>query len=493
MDPRIQLQDLARALPGSARFSGDAAVTGVAYDSRHVQPGDLFVALKGQKQDGHDRVTEAVRRGAVAVLAERSLETSVPVAVVPSTLEALSAVAAHFYGNPSQGMTLVGVTGTNGKTTVTYMLESIFRAAGKKTGVIGTVNYRWLEKSEPAPNTTPLSLDLQKLLARMKQDGVTHVAMEVSSHALALHRVDHVAFSRAVFTNLTRDHLDFHKDMQDYFEAKARLFDLLAEPEPKNKCAIINRDDPWSDKLLARVKTPVLTFALKATSSVGAADISLGPDGTSFLLTAPQGNRLFRLQTVGLHNVSNALAATGAALSLDVPMDRVQAGLESMAGVPGRLERVNGRAPAPFSVFVDYAHTDDALRNVLTTLQPLTRGRLITVFGCGGDRDRTKRPLMGEVAATLSDRVIVTSDNPRTEDPKKILLDIEVGLRRAGSTSYEIVPERAAAIDRALRSAREGDVVLIAGKGHETTQIFHDRTIHFDDRETARAVLDALS
>jgi UDP-N-acetylmuramoyl-L-alanyl-D-glutamate--2,6-diaminopimelate ligase len=436
------------------------------------------------------------------------VDAGVPVVTVPSTLAALASLSARFYGRPSEKLKVVGVTGTNGKTTTTYMIERVLRAARLSAGVIGTVEYRWGGKTEQAPNTTPFSSDLQALLARMRKDRVTHVAMEVSSHALELHRVDDVAFEAAVFTNLTRDHLDFHGTMENYFEAKAKLFDKLAEGQKggKRRFAIINSDDPWSEKLLARLKTDRLTYGVRKPADLFARDIELAAEGTSFLLAAQGKDHPVRLQTVGLHNVYNALAAAGACLALGLPAAAVRKGLAALPGVPGRLERVSrpgkeapsdkpGRrssGDAPFSVFVDYAHTDDALRNVLQALRPLTRGRLIVVFGCGGDRDRTKRPLMGEAAATLADRVIITSDNPRTEDPAKITLDIEVGARRVTTDRYEIVLQREQAIEKAVRAARKGDVVLIAGKGHETYQIFKDRTIDFDDRVVAREALRRL-
>jgi UDP-N-acetylmuramoyl-L-alanyl-D-glutamate--2,6-diaminopimelate ligase len=472
----------------------DPLIRGLVHDSRKAGPGALFVAIKGHKQDGHDHAERAVKAGAAAVLTERPLPLAAPQAVVPSVAKILSPLAARFHGHPSRGMTVAGVTGTNGKTTVTYMLESIFRRAGRRCGVVGTINYRWEGREEKAPNTTPLALDLQELLRRMRDDGVTHAAMEVSSHALALGRADDVAFSVAVFTNLTRDHLDFHRDMNDYFAAKARLFDLLAAAEgTKFRCAIINQDDPWSEKLISRVKTKVLTYGLKGSPAVSAEAVSLSADGTSFTLAAPEGRAAVRMRPVGAHNVSNALAAAGAALAVGATLEAVREGLESLPGVPGRLERVAASRPLPFDVFVDYAHTDDALKNVLDTLRPLAKNKLIAVFGCGGDRDRTKRPLMGEVAAKKADRVIVTSDNPRSEEPAKITLDIEVGLRRTGFRNYEIVLDRAAAIEKALGEASAGDVILIAGKGHETYQIFADRTVDFDDRIAARHVLEKLA
>lgn len=471
------------------------AVRGVSCDTRHTAPGDLFIALKGQKSDGHDLAGEAVKKGAVAVLAERDVAVTVPVVKVPSTPAALSKISAAFFDHPSRALGVVGVTGTNGKTTITYMMESIFHAAGLSSGVLGTINYRWKDKVEDAANTTPQSLDVQRLLHRMKSDGVTHVVMEVSSHALSLHRVDDVAFAGAIFTNLTRDHLDFHKSMDSYYEAKAKLFDLLAASPTeggRDKCGIINADDEWAPKLLARLRVKALTYGLKNKADVTAKNISLTAQGTSFLLSMPSAEAPLSLPLVGRHNVYNALAAAGAAFGLGLPMARIKQGLESLAGVPGRLERVSTPDMPPFSVFVDYAHTDDALRNVLETLRPLTKRRLISVFGCGGDRDKTKRPLMGLVSAKLSDHVVVTSDNPRSEDPKMILKDIEAGMKDNAQGRYEMIEDRKQAIDRAIRLAGPGDVVLLAGKGHETYQIFKDRTIHFDDREVAREALGRL-
>ncbi len=477
--------------------AGNPLIRGVCYDSRRVRPGDLFVALTGRKADGHDFIPQVAAAGAVAVLAERPVESPAPAALVPSTLEALSPVSLRFYGHPSAGLCVVGVTGTNGKTTITYMLESIWKAAGRKSGVIGTVEYRWGKKTERATNTTPFSADIQRLLARMKTDGVTHVAMEVSSHALELHRVDGMEFRAGIFTNLTRDHLDFHQTMENYFEAKAKLFDRLLPTGKKRKFAIINADDAWAEKMLARVRCDRLTYGVRSPADLSAENVSLSAEGTSFDL-AVAGRRVpVRLGSVGMHNVSNALAAAGAALSLGIPMSSVQKGLRSFRGAPGRLERVvlpskkRGVSSAlSFSVFVDYAHTDDALKNVLEALRPLASGRLITVFGCGGDRDRTKRPLMGDVAVRMSDYVIVTSDNPRSEEPQRIALDIEVGIRRTGLSHYEVVLDREQAIRKAVGLAKPGDVVLVAGKGHETYQIFKDRTVDFDDRV---AVQQALS
>ncbi len=471
---------------------GDPEIAGLCFDSRKAAPGDLFVAVKGQKHDGHDHVDDVIRAGAVAVLSERPVDASVPVAVVRAVGPLLSPIAARFYGQPSRGMAVVGITGTNGKTTITYMLERILSAAGFSTGVIGTIEYRWGEKKETAPNTTPMAGDVQRLLASMKADGVTHVAMEVSSHALALQRVEDVAFSVGVFTNLTRDHMDFHKDMDRYFEAKAHLFELL-ERSPGARGAVINNDDEWAGKFIARLKGKPWTYALDNPAEITARDIALTAQGSGFTLMSPRGQQAIRLPLVGRHNVYNALAAVGAAMLLDVPLKTIADALTEMPGVPGRLERVTIGGDIPFNVFVDYAHTDDALRNVLQTLRPLTAGRILVLFGCGGDRDRTKRPMMGETAVKLADRVFVTSDNPRSEDPAKIALDIEVGVRRAGGAKYDVILDREQAIDAALRSAQPGDVVLLAGKGHETYQIFSDRTVDFDDREVSRRILRSLS
>jgi UDP-N-acetylmuramoyl-L-alanyl-D-glutamate--2,6-diaminopimelate ligase len=472
---------------------GDPEVTGLCFDSRKAAPGDLFVAVKGQKHDGHDHVEEVVRAGAAAVLAERPVDAAVPVAVVRAVAPLLSPIASRFYGQPSRAMSVVGVTGTNGKTTITYMLERILAAAGHSPGVVGTIEYRWKDRYEPAPNTTPMAGDVQRLLAAMRDDGVTHVAMEVSSHALALQRVEDVAFSVAIFTNLTRDHLDFHKDMEHYFESKAKLFELL-DRSPAARGAVVNADDPWAAKLLPRIKGKPWTYGLDKPSEVTARDVVLTAQGSAFTLLSPRGQQAIRVPLVGRYNVYNALAATAAALLLDVPLKVIAGALADMPGVPGRLERVTiGGGDVPFSVFVDYAHTDDALKNVLQTLRPLTAGRLLLLFGCGGDRDRTKRPLMGETAVKMADGVFITSDNPRSEEPAKIALDIEVGVRRAGGGKYDVVLDREEAISLALRSARPGDVVLLAGKGHETYQIFKDRTIDFDDREVARRVLRSLT
>lgn len=487
----MKLSELLQGLSWvKAGVSGDPVISGLCFDSRKAVQGDLFVAIKGHHQDGHDHIPQVLHAGAAAVLGERPVDVALPMAVVPAVETVISPIAARFYGHPSRALSVVGVTGTNGKTTITHMLEHIFRRAGGSPGVLGTIAYRWAGREEAAPNTTPMAGDVQRLLAAMKSDKVTHVAMEVSSHALALHRVEDVAFAVAVFTNLTRDHLDFHKDMDRYFSAKARLFELL-ERSPSPRGAVINADDPWAEKFMAKLTGKPLTYGLDKTSDVTARDLVMTAQGSAFTLMSPKGQTSLRTPLVGRHNVYNALASAAAALLLDVPLKTIQSALADMPGVAGRLERVAlAEGETSFEVFVDYAHTDDALKNVLQALRPLAKGRLIVLFGCGGDRDRSKRPLMGEAAVTLADHVFITSDNPRSEDPEKITVDIEMGAQRAqGGGTYEVVVDREEAINRAIRMASTGDVVLLAGKGHETYQIFKDRTIHFDDREMARKVL----
>jgi UDP-N-acetylmuramoyl-L-alanyl-D-glutamate--2,6-diaminopimelate ligase len=416
------------------------------------------------------------------------METPCPLILVKDSLGAMGLVSDAFYGHPSGEMAVIGVTGTNGKTTITYLLEKIFMTAGLNCGVIGTINYRLGNRLWPAARTTPLAPDLQRLLREMTNAGARSVVMEVSSHALALKRVDGINFRAGVFTNLTRDHLDFHKTMKEYFKAKARLFQLLREgKEPENKTAIINADDSWGSKLLTQARTRVLTYGMNPSCDLRAASVKLDTSGTHFEFHHRGRNLPVRMKLLGQHNVYNALAAIGAALAAGIDEAAAVAGVESLQGVPGRLEKIgNGKDPV---VLVDYAHTEDALQRALETVRTFKPRRLIVVFGCGGDRDRGKRPPMGETAARLADRVIVTSDNPRSEDPRKIILDIEVGIRKVRTEGYEIYPDRAEAIHKAITGAGAGDVVLIAGKGHETTQIYADRTVPFDDREVARAVL----
>lgn len=470
-------------------------ILGMSQDSRQIKPGFLFFALQGSKTDGNRHIKEAIERGAVAVVSELKTPPA-PVSLsavwieVSDIVSAMGAMADLFYGHPSGGLTVFGVTGTNGKTTTTYFLESIIAACGGRAGVAGTVNYRLAGKTiEDSVNTTPISLHIQRLLAQFRQGGATHAAMEVSSHALALKRVDEIDFDAAIFTNLSRDHLDFHKTRGEYFEAKARLFDLLcrASSSKKNRVAVINHDDPACENLKRRcVDARVITYGLGA-AQFRAENLQLGLAGTRFDIVF-EGTRLHaEICLVGEHNVYNALAAAAAAIGLGMDPALVLKGLKALAVVPGRLEPV--AAGQDFHVFVDYAHTDSALETVLSYLRKLPHNKLITVVGCGGDRDKTKRGPMGIAACDFSDLAIITSDNPRTEDPLAIIADIENGLKAAGRANYKIEPDRRAAIEEAVRLAEPNSIILLAGKGHENYQILKDKTIHFDDREAALAAI----
>ena len=477
----------------------DAEVRDLRHDSRAVQPGDLFFALPGSKTDGNRHARQAVAAGAVVVVSE--LEPPPAPVSLPATWVqvedaalAMSRMADDFFGHPSGALPVVGVTGTNGKTTTTYFLESIARAAGGKPGVVGTVDCRLDGRSVAAsPNTTPVALELQRLLARFRDTGATLAALEVSSHALALRRVEDVSFDAAVFTNLASDHLDFHKTREEYLRAKLHLFELLTRPataKPRN-FAVINADDPAAAAFRrAAAGSETVLYGLQEGAQVRAADLELGPRGTRFDILR-QGRRLpARISLAAEHNVLNALAATAAAMALGYPEEAVLRGLAALERVPGRLESV--AAGQDFTVLVDYAHTAMALDTVLGHLAKVPHRRLITVFGCGGDRDRTKRGPMGVAACGRSDFAVVTSDNPRSEDPLAIIADIETGLRTAGLKNYKIEPDRGRAIAMAVGMAGPGDIVLIAGKGHEAFQILKDRTAAFDDRETARETLRKL-
>lgn len=469
------------------------AVTGIADDSRRVAPGDCFVAVPGLKQDARRFVPDAVRRGATLVVTEGAALPDVPVAqvLVPSAREALGRLAGAYHGHPSRLLTVVGITGTNGKTTTSYLVEALLRARGFKTGVIGTIQYRLGERTLPAGQTTPDALALQAMLATMYEDGVRGVAMEVSSHALAQGRVEGLKLDVAVFTNLTQDHLDFHGTLDEYRRAKRRLFELLARADKPGRTAVINADDPSGNEMTRGLSVPVLTFGLRPGASIHAREWSSTLDGVRLVADTPRGEVTLVSPLIGEHNVMNLLAAIGVGLALDLAPDAVAGALAGVGTVPGRFEQV--REGQPFLVVVDYAHTPDALERVLGTARKLTAGRLAVVFGCGGDRDRGKRPLMGEIAARLGDRVWVTSDNPRSERPEAIIEEVLAGTRRAGGGIGRVVTQadRRLAIEDALGWARAGDTVVIAGKGHETYQIVGGRTLPFDDRDVARQALRA--
>ncbi|MBX5464289.1 MAG: UDP-N-acetylmuramoyl-L-alanyl-D-glutamate--2,6-diaminopimelate ligase [Clostridia bacterium] len=491
----MQLSE-ALALCDVREILGDASaeVTGVAYDSRRVRPGDLFVAVPGFRTNGHLYVQEAVARGASAVLAEQPVAAGGrPVALVADSRRALAWVAAQFYGHPSKTLRVVGVTGTNGKTTTTFLVHGILsRRLG--TGLIGTVTNVVGARRLPVEHTTPESPDLQRMLRDMVEAGDRAVAMEVSSHALSLHRVETVEFDVGVFTNLSQDHLDFHGDLEHYIEAKALLFRALGQsywgaPKEGPKGAVLNADDPVSGRMAEVTRVPVLRYGLEATADLRGRVLAMESGSTRVAVEGLFGRAELRLPLPGRFNVYNALAALGATCLLGVPLEEAVAALAEAPAVPGRFERIEG--PQPFTVVVDYAHTPDGLENVLRTARELARGRVIVVFGAGGDRDRGKRPQMGAVAARWADLVVLTSDNPRSEEPEAILDEIEQGLAGTGA-AYLRRADRRQAIREAIAAAAPGDLVLIAGKGHETYQIFRDRTIHFDDREEARAALADL-
>jgi UDP-N-acetylmuramoyl-L-alanyl-D-glutamate--2,6-diaminopimelate ligase len=466
----------------------ELSITQVANDSRKVEPGALFVAVQGVATNGNLFAEEAVARGAVAVLSADAAPVTwpkeVPWVQVAEPRKALAVAAANFYGQPANELQLVGVTGTNGKTTTTSLIESILHAAGAKTGLFGTIAYRTPERTFPAPNTTPESLDLQSFFAEIREQHGTYAIMEASSHALALDRLWGCHFAAAVFTNLTRDHIDFHKTFDNYFEAKRKLFEGTGEGAPD--VAVINTDDEWGKKLVGLAKR-TLTYGLQGEPDLSARKFHLSFEGLDFQAQTPSGKVQVQTRLVGRINVYNILAAIGAAQGLGISNAIIETGIQNLEAVAGRFQRVDHGQP--FLVVVDYAHTDDALENLIKTGRELNaKGRIITMFGCGGSRDRTKRPIMGETSGRLSDLSILTSDNPRQEDPLKIISDIVVGMQKSGG-KYLIEADREKAIRLAIEEARAGDIVLLAGKGHEDSQEFADRTIHFDDREEARKAL----
>lgn len=498
----LTLQELLSGLEGCRlRGAENLTVTGVAYHSGEVAEGGVFVALKGARTDGHRFVAQALDRGAAAIVSEQEVLVPDGVATVqvPQARLALAHLAAAFYGHPSRELTIVGITGTNGKTSTTYILEAILEHAGRHVGVLGTVNYRAGQKTWPAPVTTPESLDLQKLLRAMCDLKVSHVFMEVSSHALDLRRVDRTAFDVGVFTNLSQDHLDYHRDLEDYFAAKSRLFLGLLANGGAPGLAVLNLDDPRGRELHRRVRGPALTYGCHPDSQVRPLSYQFRPHGIQARLTSPAGELEIDSKLVGPFNLANILAAVATALGLGLSPAEVARGIAALNGVPGRLERFG--PPEGPAVFVDYAHTPAAVAQALGALQELNFSRLITVFGCGGDRDRTKRPLMGRAAAAGSQLVVVTSDNPRGEEPLAIIKEIEPGLIAAGlakiseaaakrgAEGYLVVPDRREAIRLAVGLARPGEAVLVAGKGHENYQIWGAERRHFDDREEVAQAL----
>ena len=473
------------------------SVTDVTHKSEEVKEGSLFIAIQGSRFDGHQLLKEVAQKGAVAALVEKKVTVSIPKIPVTDTKEALIRVSQHFYGDPTSQLVVIGVTGTNGKTTFTFLMESILKVAEYRPGVIGTINCRFGEETWSAGLTTPDAMTLQRLCARMRNKGATHLVMEVSSHSLDQGRVAGCHFDQAVFTNLTQDHLDYHGDMEGYFAAKSRFFNQYLPASAKlKKLAVINIEDPFGQRLCGQISAPYCTYGGEGADFY-AENIILGLDGTSFYLHTPLGNIKMKTPLIGHHNVANILAAVAAASGLNLDLTTMAEGVQSLTKVPGRLERIPHDR---LYVFVDYAHTDDALTHVLTNLKALKgNGTLTTVFGCGGDRDKTKRPLMGKAVGRWSDAAIITSDNPRGEDPLQIISHIEQGMtglmqrsHRARLHEYHVEVDRKKAIWTALSQATPGDIVLIAGKGHETEQVIAGQRFPFDDRIVAKEALECL-
>jgi len=477
------------------RIIGDSAadIGSLAVDSRKVEPGCLFFCVPGHAADGHDFAGQAITKGAAALVTERELPIAATQMIVPDVRQALALIADYFYGRPSHKLRPIGVTGTNGKTTTTYLIERIWADAGVAAGVIGTIETRYAGESFPMSGTTPGVLELQQILRDMVEAGTERCVMEVSSHALDQGRVKGCSFRTAIFTNLTQDHLDYHGTMEAYESAKGLFFSRLGNTysdDPRERTyAVLNADDEASARFAKMTAAEVLTYGIEKKADLQASEVRITAGGTSFKLDSFRGSRHVKLKLVGKFNVYNALAALGAALCEGIGLDEAITSLERIGGVPGRVEPVD--AGQEYAVIVDYAHTPDGLENVLNTVKELATGKVICVFGCGGDRDRTKRPIMGRIASELSDKIIVTSDNPRTEDPALIIRDIEAGLKGAGVSRdrYELEPDRRAAIEKAVEMASPGDVVLIAGKGHEAYQIVGDVTYDFDDRLEAKEAI----
>jgi UDP-N-acetylmuramyl-tripeptide synthetase len=484
----------------------DPEIGSIHYRAQDVHPGGVFVAIPGGSADGHDFIDQALSRGACVIVTQKETRIDVPAVQVTDTRKALAMISAAFYGNPSEALTLIAITGTNGKTTTAYIIEGILQKAGFRVGVIGTINYRYADKTFDNPVTTPESLDLQRILAEMKQSGITHVVMEVSSHAIDLSRIEHCWFDVAVFTNLSQDHLDFHGNMKAYWSTKKRLFSeyLSAGPKKDHARAVINCSTSRGLELAQELTLPVLRVGDADNTDVRDIEVQCRLDGISGRIQMPGSDFEIQSPLVGQHNVENILCAVGVAVVLELTPEIIRTGVETVSHIPGRLEHIENQVGR--YVYVDYAHTPDALENVIKAVLALTTDRVICVFGCGGDRDREKRPLMGEIAVRHCDLSIVTSDNPRSEKPITIIEHILTGIKKGNAVAYSpadlkngykrkgyvVEPDRQRAIALGIKVSRPGDTVLIAGKGHETYQILGSQTIDFDDREIARSVLDEL-
>jgi len=523
----MKLSELIKYLPNKQIMGNlEIPIQGITYDSRMVSKDFLFAAIKGQHLDGSRFIPDAIKHGMSAILAEEPVTPPTPPLIkgwiggvtqiiVPDVREAMAILAAAFYGEPSKKLTLLGVTGTNGKTTITYLVESILKAAGFNVGVVGTINFRYANKIVNAPHTTPEAPDLQNIFKQMVDNGVTHCIMEVSSHSLAQKRVDGSRFVGGIFTNLTQDHLDYHKTMEGYFESKTRLFtDFIAKE--KNGFSVINIDDPWGVRLKTQdSRFKILGYSLKQETEIHPVKVSFSEKGLEAMLNTPIGSVKISSLLLGEYNLQNIMAAVGVGIGLGLDKQIIENGIANLKRVNGRLERILSNNFFGFQAVVDYAHTGDALERVLNTLRPLTKGRLITVFGCGGDRDRGKRPIMGEIATRLSDFTIITSDNPRTEDPLEIIKEIETGIntgvrdQRPGvrkisdaefqelqtpnselRIAYAVIPDRHEAIKAAINMAAPQDIILVAGKGHEDYQIIGSTKIHFNDSEEIKRAME---
>ncbi len=470
----------------------DIEINGIASDSNNVKSGFAFIGIKGLKADGHNFINDAISRGAAAIIVEKDVEvlTDITIIRVPDTRKILPTVADAFYNYPSNGMNIIGVTGTNGKTTTTYFIDQILRKAGHKTGIIGTINYRIGERIIPAINTTPNPIQLRALLSQMLEAGIETVIMEVSSHAIDQQRIAGIEFDTCIFTNLTPEHLDYHKTLEKYQETKLQLFEQIGKNSKKDtvKKAVINIDDPVSRRFIDACGVEVITYGLNTNASVYAADIRSTLNGSYFRLhVSPDKSIEVKINLAGKYNIYNALAGASTALAFGLSLDEIKSGLESLKSVSGRFEKITTNTG--FDVIIDYAHTPDGMKQVLSAAKALKPNRIITVFGCGGDRDRLKRPQMGKISSELSDYTIITSDNPRTEDPMKIIEEIIQGIKDTSSSVFEIIPNRKNAIKIAIELAKENDMVMILGKGHETYQVLKDTVVPFDDREVAKEIL----
>ena len=465
----------------------NVSVKGLSYDSRKVGKGHLFVAIRGDNFDGNDFIPQAIERGAVAIVSEQKaipIGSKLSWAIVDNARRALAIISGNFYNQPSRRLYLIGVTGTNGKTTVTYLVESVFQQGGRKIGRLGTIDYRVGERLVEAERTTPEAPDINRYMAEMVENGCQACVIEVSSHSLDMERVYGCDFDVAVFTNLTRDHLDFHLSMERYFSSKKKLFEYLENK--KEAVAVINLDDPKGKELSRGLKVRSITYGWQPSADITVDSYQLSLQGLEATITTPEGKLQVSSPLIGSGNLSNILAAVGVGMAAGISLSDISQGIARVSPIPGRFEQVN--EGQDFTVIVDYAHTDDALRNLLESVREVAKGRVITVFGCGGDRDPSKRPLMGAHAMKLSDIAIVTSDNPRSEDPLQIIREIEVGIESVGvrKGAHLVIPDRKEAIKRAIDEAHPGDMVVIAGKGHERYQIIGNKTIPFDDREVAR-------